>query len=65
MDNDSSCFDHGVPTSSSAGFAGVDLQPALASDFFADIGYESADPSLQSPLWCAVTQALLAKPDAR
>lgn len=65
MDNDSKSFNHALPAGASAGPGGFGLQLGPASDGFADIGYEAADPSLQCPLWCAAMHALPAGADSR
>jgi len=64
MDNDSQSFDHAVPAPPSAGSRGFGLPLGPALDFFADIGYEAADPSLQSPLWREAMHALPARAQA-
>ena len=65
MSNDAESFDHGAPASPAEASTGSGLALDAGADFFADIGYEAADPSLQAPLWRAAMPGLSTARDRR
>jgi hypothetical protein len=65
MDNESEGFDRGASSSSLARVGGLEAKPEPAAYRFEDIGYEAADPALQTSLWHESMTALCAGPDRR
>ncbi len=58
MDIDWQAFDPAPGAASAAAPRPVDPRPQPAPDDFGDIGYEAANPALQSPQWCAAMQGM-------
>lgn len=56
MNSDLQRFEHALPAAPAGMPWGPVLSLAPAADLYANIGYESADPSLQAPLWRAAMQ---------
>jgi len=62
MSNESEHFGPAAPASAGAAFAGSEQPFDAGEDDFANIGYEAADPSLQSPVW---HETMLGRPNKR